>query len=191
MKETSDRILEAATRVFARDGVSGATTREIARLARVNEVTLFRYFKSKDELLRRVVLQCAGRYRYDFSETPPQNAADLRRRVEEFAALLMRKLRDNEDLIRTFYGELRRHPKLCRRLFVESAKPVRQKFIDYLRAAQKKGLVRAKLDVVTAADTLPAMLVAGVLRRPLTDPEYSNERFSRTCLDIFLHGIEA
>ncbi len=42
MKETEQRILDAAMRVFGRDGVSGATTREIARVARVNEVTLFR-----------------------------------------------------------------------------------------------------------------------------------------------------
>jgi AcrR family transcriptional regulator len=46
MKGTEEKILLAATRVFARQGVSGATTREIARRARVNEVTLFRHFKN-------------------------------------------------------------------------------------------------------------------------------------------------
>jgi AcrR family transcriptional regulator len=189
MKETSDRILEAATRVFARDGVSGATTREIARIARVNEVTLFRYFKNKNELLRQVVLQSCRRYQYSFTETPLETPDDLRRSVEAYAAVLIRKLRENEEFIRTFYGELKRHPKLCRRLFVESAKPVRQKFIDHLRLAQKRGLVRSGIDLATTADALTGMLVVGVLRRPLTDPEYTNQRFCQTCLDLFLKGI--
>jgi AcrR family transcriptional regulator len=189
MKETSQRILEAATRVFARDGVSGATTREIARIARVNEVTLFRYFKNKNELLRQVVLQSCRRYQYSFTETPLETPDDLRRSVEAYAAVLIRKLRENEEFIRTFYGELKRHPKLCRRLFVESAKPVRQKFIDHLRLAQKRSLIRSGLDLTTTADALTGMLVVGVLRRPLTDPEYTNQRFCQTCLDLFLKGI--
>jgi AcrR family transcriptional regulator len=189
MKETSQRILEAATRVFARDGVSGATTREIARIARVNEVTLFRYFKNKNELLRQVVLQSCQRYQYSFTEMPLETPDDLRHSVEAYAAVLIRKLRENEEFIRTFYGELKRHPKLCRRLFVESGKPVRQKFIDHLRVAQKRGLIRSGLDLPTTADALTGMLVVGVLRRPLTDPEYTNQRFCQTCLDLFLKGI--
>jgi AcrR family transcriptional regulator len=189
MKETHERILEAATRIFARDGVSGATTREISRLAKVNEVTLFRYFKNKNELLRQVVLQCSRDHKYDFAEASLKTSADIRRTVEAYAAVLMRKLHENEELIRTFYGELKRHPKLCRRLFVESGRPVRQKFIDYLRQAQKQGLINPDLDPVTTADALTGMLVVGILRRPLTDPEYTNTRFSKTCVELFLKGI--
>jgi len=190
MKETGQRILEAATHVFARDGVSGATTREIARVARVNEVTLFRHFKNKDELLRQVIIECSNRYAHVFAEAPFETPDDLRQTVQAFATLFARTLRDNEDFIRTFLGELHRHLKLCRRLFVKSAKPTRQKFISYLQAAQKSGLVRPDLDVTTAADALTGMLLAGMIRRPLTESVYSNERYVKTCLELFLRGIE-
>ena len=53
--DTHRRLLEAATRVFARSGLEGATTREIAREAGVNEVTLFRHFQSKENLLSAVL----------------------------------------------------------------------------------------------------------------------------------------
>ena len=132
MKETSRQILDAAIRVFGRDGVSGATTREIARAAKVNEVTLFRYFKNKNELLRQVVLQSCKRYEQVFADASLESIDDLRRTVRTYAETYAQKLRDNEDLVRTFMGELKRHLKLGRRLFVESAKPVRQKFIAYL-----------------------------------------------------------
>src|SRR5258708_13378774 len=53
---TRRRILEAAEKVFSRDGFQGATTREIAREAQVNEVTLFRHFRTRDDLLRETIL---------------------------------------------------------------------------------------------------------------------------------------
>jgi len=190
MKETGPRILEAATRVFARDGISGATTREIARAARVNEVTLFRCFKNKNELLRQVVLQKCRRYEHVFAEAGFETPDDLRRTVQAYADVYVKTLRDNEDFVRTFIGELNRHLKLCRQLFVESSKSVRQKLIAYLTSAQKRGLVRRDLDVVIAADALTGMLMSGVLRRPLTEPHYSNVRYARTCVELFLRGIE-
>ena len=49
------RILEAALKVFASEGYTGATTRRIAEEANVAEVTLFRKFKSKENLLKEVL----------------------------------------------------------------------------------------------------------------------------------------
>ena len=191
MKETGQRILDAALRVFARDGVSGATTREIARVAKVNEVTLFRYFRNKNELLRQVVLQSCKRYEQVFADASLDTPDDLRRTVRTYAGAYAKKLRENEDLVRTFMGELKRHLKLCRRLFIESAKPGRQKFIAYLAAGQKARLVRKDLDVTIAADALTGMLLSGILRRPLTESAYGNARYVATCVELFLKGIEA
>jgi AcrR family transcriptional regulator len=53
--DTEQRILEAALRVFATEGYTGATTRKIAEEANVAEVTLFRKFKSKENLLKEVL----------------------------------------------------------------------------------------------------------------------------------------
>jgi len=190
MKETRDKILEAALKVFSREGISGATTREIARAAKVNEVTLFRYFKNKNELLRQTVLCSATRYEQVFAEASLESPEDVRRTVQSYAHAYANKLRENEDLVRTFMGELTRHLKLWRSLFNEAAKSSRLKFIAYLKAAQKAGLVRKGLDAETAADALTGMLMSGTLRRPLTEPYYSPKRYVETCVDLFLKGIE-
>jgi len=47
---TEVRIVEAAVQLFARFGYKGATTRQIAQLAGVNEATVFRCFTCKAEL---------------------------------------------------------------------------------------------------------------------------------------------
>jgi AcrR family transcriptional regulator len=190
MNDTSQRILNAALRVFGRDGVSGATTREISRVAKVNEVTLFRYFKNKNELLRQVVLQSCTRYEEVFADASVETPEELRRTVRTYAKACAQKLTENEDLVRTFMGELKRHLKLSRRLFVESAKPGRQKFIAYLKAAQEARLVRKDLDATILADALTGMLLSGTLRRPLTDSVYRHEDFVTTCVELFLKGIE-
>ena len=54
---TEQRILDAALKVFASEGYTGATTRRIAEEANVAEVTLFRKFQSKENLLREVLIK--------------------------------------------------------------------------------------------------------------------------------------
>lgn len=55
MVSTEDRILDAARSLFIRKGYRGTTTREIAAEAGVSEVTLFRKFGSKKNLLKRIM----------------------------------------------------------------------------------------------------------------------------------------
>ena len=54
-EERIAHILEAARKVFINKGYSGATTIEIAQQAEISEVTLFRYFPSKQEIFLQAV----------------------------------------------------------------------------------------------------------------------------------------
>ena len=53
--ETREKILSAAAEVMAELGYARATTRIIAKAAGVNEVTLFRHFGSKRNLLSEMI----------------------------------------------------------------------------------------------------------------------------------------
>jgi AcrR family transcriptional regulator len=57
MEETEQKILDAAMDVFSENGYDGATTRRIAEKAGVNEVTLFRKFQSKKNILQAVITE--------------------------------------------------------------------------------------------------------------------------------------
>lgn len=48
--EVPNRIIHAAVALFSRQGYRGTSTREIARLANVSEVTIFRHFERKEEI---------------------------------------------------------------------------------------------------------------------------------------------
>lgn len=55
MKSTEEKILKAATRLFSEYGYNGVSTKKIAEEAGVNEVTIFRHFTNKSNLLQTVI----------------------------------------------------------------------------------------------------------------------------------------
>lgn len=57
LSEKEQKILQAATTVFSEKGFSAATTGEIAKNAGVAEGTIFRYFKTKKDILRGILIQ--------------------------------------------------------------------------------------------------------------------------------------
>jgi TetR/AcrR family transcriptional regulator len=56
-EERRRRILEAAREVFARCGLEGSRTRDLAKAAGINQATLFEHFKSKEELFTAAVVE--------------------------------------------------------------------------------------------------------------------------------------
>jgi AcrR family transcriptional regulator len=178
--------------VCAHSGLWGATTREIAAAAGVNEVTLFRHFGSKEKLIAALVERAVAAHVEALRKAESfENdlGADLRRFAREFQRLL----NEHEPLIRTLIGEAHQHPKEAKRLVAEAAQPLRQRLRDYLAAAQKAGAVREDLALEPAVDCLTGMLLAELLRRTgkaQTMP-YTAAEFSETALEIFVRGIEA
>lgn len=57
---TRARIMQSATQLFAERGYAGTTTIAIAELAGVNELTLFRHFGSKENLVKAIVDEFGG-----------------------------------------------------------------------------------------------------------------------------------
>lgn len=53
--QTSDRIIEAATRLIKEKGYRGVSTKAIATEAKVNESTIFRQFGSKQGILEAII----------------------------------------------------------------------------------------------------------------------------------------
>lgn len=60
--ERKDQIVKVAMNLFARNGFTGTTTREIASKAGISEAVIFRHFKRKDDLYRAIIdLKCGDK----------------------------------------------------------------------------------------------------------------------------------
>ena len=102
------QILEAALAVIVKQGYAGATTREIAATAGINEVTLFRRFGSKQKLLTAVVEQEAENFIAAGIEYSGDVTADLLRVVRFYQNIVQHRGR----VIAMMMTELPRHPEL-------------------------------------------------------------------------------
>ncbi|WP_373531278.1 TetR/AcrR family transcriptional regulator [Vampirovibrio sp.] len=185
---TRERILKAASTVFAEQGVKGATTREIARVAEVNETTLFRHFQNKELLLKAVVEQSANTI--DEALTGPgMSNGDLRKDLTYYARVSNAVLFEKEPIIRMFIGECTRQPDGARQIACTAWQPVRLKLIDYLKRAQDNGQVLPHLDPEQTVEVLVSSLMGGMLRRKMVETGFSPEAYLDTVLDVFIRGI--
>jgi AcrR family transcriptional regulator len=186
---TRQRLLNAAFQSFSRDGFHGATTREIARRAKVNEVTLFRHFRNKKQLLRAVLEHGLARDTA-LIESLTWNQ-DLRKHVAEYARHYLHHLEEREAFVRALVAEVRFLPSSVRQICAEVIGPLRQRLIDSLNRAQRGGLVREDVNIECAIDILRDALYSRMLRQGGFLPgNYSREAYLESLVDIFVRGIE-
>jgi AcrR family transcriptional regulator len=183
---TSDRLIAAALHTFSTRGMA-ATTREIAEAAGVNEVTLFRLFESKNRLLAAVVAEVVRAEsealdRVDFVDF------DMPRDIARVAEVYFETHQQYQQFMRTMLAH-RFHPRLTEEIMREVIQPLRDKFIRYLTEGQRRGVVRAEIELSPAVDAFTGMIFAAVLRRAVYSPGYSRETYLHTCVSLFLNGI--
>jgi len=102
------------------------------------------------------------------------------------------RLRRNLALIRVLVGEIQHFQehelKVIRGIF----RPERQRLINRLREAKKRGLVRPGADPTVVADQVSAMIFMAELRSALPlRREYSSRRYLAACVETIVRGIEA
>ena len=105
--DNRERILEAASRVYAQHGFRGATTRLIAIEAGVNEVTLFRLFGSKAQLFDELLQQ---RLRSAAVTELPAVPVNPEREVTNWCAATLAQMRDSRSVLRKMIGEMEERP---------------------------------------------------------------------------------
>jgi AcrR family transcriptional regulator len=188
--KTRQRLFDAATETLNRRGIQGATTREIARRAGVHEVTLFRHFKSKEQLLRAILKRglAAKVAVLDKNSSKKEN---LRESMEKYGRHYYSHLEKNKG----FAGALlaaHLFPKSMQALIADLICPVREGLISVFADAQKGGVVRSDLHVETALDAFNDALYAGMLLRgAYVAQNYSTDAYLSTVVEVFVGGMEA
>lgn len=83
LQERRRRIIEAASEVFSKKGVKGATMAEVAAAAGLSAGALYRYFASKEDLAR----VCLGINAQEAADTWRQTVASALHPIEAFLSL--------------------------------------------------------------------------------------------------------
>jgi TetR/AcrR family transcriptional regulator len=140
--KVNERILNAAMLIFAKNGYHGATTIKIAKEAGVNEVTIFRKFKTKENLLNAVI-------RKNLNETLntldlilcKEKNADLEICIKTLGINLKQFFDDRMEFLLFMITEGRKTPE-TRILFTQFQFKMLEHLKDYFQDQMDRGKIR-------------------------------------------------
>jgi AcrR family transcriptional regulator len=187
-----ERILEAASRVYAKHGFRGATTRLIAIEAGVNEVTLFRTFGSKSSLLEAVLGQYKG---VAGGPALPDEPTDPYAELTAFVARNIERVREMRPLLVHTMGELDERPEAAE-FACRGRHDVHDTITTYIRKLQARGMAAADTDVDVAAVMLTALVMSDAMARHFVPDVYppldeAAERYVRAFLRVLGTSVPA
>lgn len=187
--DVKSALLDAAISVFAESGNRGATTRRIAQQAKVNEVTLFRHFRSKDDLIQAAL----ERYVSGIPRRPlPDAPVDPRAELLEWSRIHFRELLKNRSLIRKVMSEHEENPGHCT-VGMKASAAITTELTHYLARLKKAGLASGTWDERAAASMLLGTLFSDAMGRD-TMPEkypYSQREAVEWYVDLIVRAIGA
>jgi len=152
---THQRLVRAAIQLFTAQGITETTTRQIAELAEVNEVTLFRQFGSKYGLLL-AVMEESSIFTW-LGEVLSQQAGqqtDLATALRSYADIGLQGLEQIPELVRSLIGEAGHYPAEHRHALGRGITQANHYTAQYIATI----LHRQSLQICIPPDRLAALL---------------------------------
>jgi len=189
LEDRRRRILDAAVRVFARNGYHGSRVGDIAGEAGVAHGLLYHYFSSKEEVLETVFRENFGALldRFRAVEAADEPAAE---KLAGIAKILLRTWRNDPDLVTVMVRDVARSPQLQTQVAeVGEAFAIVQRVIEQ---GQAEGAFRPDLDARLASwivyGGLEEVLTGWVLGQ-LPDGDEEVDRAEQTAIELMLGGL--
>ena len=193
-KDRRQQILEVAFGLFASKGYDGATTREIAEEAGINEALLFRHFSSKENLYWTMiedVCQSRGR-RQRVQRVLDGGGTDFEVFQEIARDILARTQRDRQLTRLLWFTALENH-ELSARFFRTFIADYYEAFASYIRKRIRLGVFR-KTDPLVAARGFVGMVAYHFLIQEFFSGEqyqrFDPEKVAETLASIWLAGMQ-
>lgn len=184
------RIIEAATRVFAKKGFYQSKISEIARAAQVADGTIYIYFENKDDILISLFEEQMQAV-LDNMAVQISGIDDPAKKLERFASTHLGLIEKNKDMAEIIQVELRQSGKFMKEYKNEKFSQYLNIIEDIIREGQEQGLFRkdviprvAKRAFFGALDEVSRCWVLSRRRR------YDIRTVAKQISEYFLSGIK-
>lgn len=199
LPEKEQKILEAAISIFAEKGYSGSTTSEIAKRAGVAEGTIFRYFKTKKDILRGILIHTISLVS---SKLVLGSVEELAKQAEEkdMRWFIKKLMYDRFKLVESIFPMVRivlteaiYHEDVRDTVYEKIIMPAGKLFSSLYEVLSLRGLVRDDIEADAAFRSVvgnTAMIIAQkklfAQQMPIEDMDAEFDK----ALDVVLMGIE-
>lgn len=156
VRDSKAKISNVALNLFTRKGIKGTTTKEIAKEAGIAEGTIYKYFKSKDDLAFELFTTKMDSFKEKLLENTrgyddPKDT--LKALIQTFFDFAKNYPEDYLFIIEAHHTELKKMPK-------ERVKP-KDIFVEVIRLGKQQG------DFREVDENLGAALVIGMITRTI------------------------
>jgi len=192
------QILEGVRKVFARKGLEGATTRELAKEAGVSEALLYKHFPSKEALYQAMLSSCGEEFEGEMDRInalePSTSTLALLIHFYVSAVIQMKKAPDMDVLVRLYLRSLTEDGAFARVANnVKSAKFV-PKAEECIKAAIASGDIEdspvpPELRATFTQRLAFIMMTNFLPPTPVTDYKMSREKLTEHIVWFVLRGI--
>ncbi|MGK7877706.1 MAG: TetR family transcriptional regulator [Xenococcaceae cyanobacterium] len=189
---TRARLIKAALELFTSQGFTETTTRQIAELAQVNEVTLFRQFGNKQGLLLAVI-EDSGVFTHLGESLREQvnQTTNLAQALKNYAGDRLQALEHIPELLRSVVGEAGYYTVENRQALGQGVTQANRDVARYLAIVIEREQLQTRLPAEKLASLLNGMLF-GYLVIELTS-EFQElwddrEDFLESLVELCLHG---
>lgn len=190
LDKTEQKIVDATIFLLDKEGMNGTTTKKIAKKAEVSEVTVFRKFKSKDNLLKIAKIYYSDYFLEKISDIfTNYEDTDLESLLKHIWGKLVNFLDNNLDIIKIALDELMSNPEE-EKIFSKFSDEVLKNLTNIFQEQIDKGKIR-KINPSTAALTVFSVIVEGIIFWKF-ESKVSNDdtnKYLDDFLDIFINGI--
>jgi len=188
--EKRDRIIDAATEVFAQKGFHSARISDIARLAGVADGTIYLYFKNKEDLLLSIFEEKMDVLLGELYEAL-DGVTDPMDQMRVYARQHFSHLERYPALAQVFQVELRQSHKFIHDYRPEKLWQYLAVFGEIIRAGQQSGAIRPDVDPFLAQwaffGALDELAIQWVVSRKRK--RFTLEQAADQIVSIFLCGI--
>jgi AcrR family transcriptional regulator len=156
---TRQKLIHAAISLFATQGVTETTTKQIAELAQVNEVTLFRQFGNKHGLLLAAIEDAevfAQLGQNLISDLPP--ADNLPQMLRDYANTCLQALEQTPAIVRSLVGESGQYSTENRQALGRSFDRANRRVAKYLKTTIGKSSADLPLPIEQLVGLLNTLL---------------------------------
>ena len=190
LDKTEQKIVDATIFLLDKEGKNGTTTKKIAKKAEVSEVTVFRKFKSKDNLLKIAKIYYSDYFLEKISDIfINYEDTDLESLLKNTWWKLVNFLDNNLDIIKIALDELMSNPEE-EKIFSKFSDEVLKNLTNIFQEQIDKGKIR-KINPSAAALTVFSVIVEGIIFWKF-ESKVSNDdtnKYLDDFLDIFINGI--
>lgn len=157
---TRERLIQAALELFTVNGITDTTTKQIAELADVNEVTLFRHFGNKHGLLLAAIEEAAVFTQLGQTLVERADQADyIDQALKEYAIACLEALEQVPEMVRSVVGEAGQYPTENREALGRGLTQANRYVAEYFDRVIHRRQMQPNLSSESLASLLNGMLL--------------------------------